>query len=347
MYLPVFLSRGVFVHTKEKNRANLPLWLVIVIDVLALGVAINIYALFDHVLIFGTGEVTPIAPVTEPATEPATPSVVPTEPSTEIPTEDEGDFGAKFRDKFAAKGEVTRTEDSYVSHDINVTVTRGRMFNADYYVQDIYVRYADNFRTAFSGGEFNGVRQTGRTIAKDNNAVCAVNGDYSGFGNSQTGVVLRNGLLYRDKRTNDVLVMYKDGSMKTFGIKASFDATQELNSGAWQAWCFGPTIVENGSKITSYYKAIKAKNPRTALGYFEPGHYCFVTVDGRSDTSEGMTMAELAELMESLGCDIAYNLDGGQSSTMIFSDKLINIVPPKEGVRKISDILYIAEIEQE
>ena len=33
------------------------------------------------------------------------------------------------------------------------------------------------------------------------------------------------------------------------------------------------------------------------IGYYEPGHYCFVAVDGRSDKSKGLTMAQLSELM--------------------------------------------------
>ena len=45
--------------------------------------------------------------------------------------------------------------------------------------------------------------------------------------------------------------------------------------------------------------------------------------------------------MESLGCKLAYNLDGGQSSALVFGDSLVN--SPSNGGRPITDILFIAE----
>ncbi len=58
--------------------------------------------------------------------------------------------------------------------------------------------------------------------------------------------------------------------------------------------------------------------PRTAVGFSADGtRIWLVTVDGRSDTSVGMTYVELANLMKSLGADDALNLDGGGSTTMV------------------------------
>jgi exopolysaccharide biosynthesis protein len=44
----------------------------------------------------------------------------------------------------------------------------------------------------------------------------------------------------------------------------------------------------------------KVKNPRSAIGYYEPGHYCFIVVDGRQNGySDGMTLDELAQTLRS------------------------------------------------
>ena len=60
-------------------------------------------------------------------------------------------------------------------------------------------------------------------------------------------------------------------------------------------------------------------HPRTAVGYSKNGKFLFiVVVDGRQPFySQGITLAELAELMIKLGAHDAMNLDGGGSSTLV------------------------------
>ena len=67
-----------------------------------------------------------------------------------------------------------------------------------------------------------------------------------------------------------------------------------------------------------------------------------VVVDGRSEGySRGATMTELAQIMAGLGCQCAYNLDGGGSSAMYWNGAIIN-QPSNGGERATSDIFYIA-----
>ena len=56
-----------------------------------------------------------------------------------------------------------------------------------------------------------------------------------------------------------------------------------------------------------------------------------------------MTMQQLAELFQSLGCTAAYNMDGGQSSVMTFGSVVAN--QPYQGGREVSDILYITDLD--
>ena len=91
--------------------------------------------------------------------------------------------------------------------------------------------------------------------------------------------------------------------------------------------------------------AVESENPRAALGYYEPGHYCFVVVDGRRPSySYGMTFRELAEVFLDLGCDCAYNLDGGGSAVMTLNGEIANL--PSGGGRSLSDIILIAEMPE-
>ena len=94
--------------------------------------------------------------------------------------------------------------------------------------------------------------------------------------------------------------------------------------------------------MESFNSSVTSVNPRSAVGYYEPGHYCFVVVDGRQKGySKGMTMSELSQLFFDLGCTVAYNLDGGKSAEMVFMGETVS--QPFEGGRSTSDILYIAD----
>ena len=116
--------------------------------------------------------------------------------------------------------------------------------------------------------------------------------------------------------------------------------------GAYQCWTFGPSLLdEEGQPKTEksqFLSTVQRANPRSALGYVSPGHYLFVTVDGRGQSgSRGMTMAELSQLMYDLGCTVAYNLDGGGTAIMADQDGAVSNQSNDE--RRCSDILFIVE----
>lgn len=75
----------------------------------------------------------------------------------------------------------------------------------------------------------------------------------------------------------------------------------------------------------------------------EPGRFLWVVVDGRSSGySRGVTMTELAQLFLDRGATVAYNLDGGGSSAMVFNARLVNNPLGRGQERGTSDILYVA-----
>lgn len=249
----------------------------------------------------------------------------------------------KFADKFTDT--VVVTADSYSSPDLSITVTEVNEGSLTYYVADIYVRDITCFQTALASDTYgSGFRDSIEEMAALNNALLAVNGDY--YGNTSEGVVIRNGVIYRANPTNcDVCVLYYDGTMKVMP-GSSFSVEEAVADGAWQAWTFGPALLDtNGETISSFSSTnrIISANPRTAIGYYEPGHYCLVVVDGRGESS-GITLPRLSQLFYSLGCTAAYNLDGGNSSIMVWGDEVIN--NPSGGGRESSDALLIAEVRE-
>lgn len=142
------------------------------------------------------------------------------------------------------------------------------------------------------------------------------------------------------------LVIYDDGSFEIIN-ESNISADSLYNNGARQIPSFGPALVEDGKiSVTTQDEVGKAmaSNPRTAIGIIGELHYVFVVSDGRTSESEGLSLYELAEFMQTLNVNIAYNLDGGGSSTMVFNGKVINN-PTTSGKsikeRSVSDIVFI------
>ena len=211
-----------------------------------------------------------------------------------------------------------------------------------YYVADIYVKDVTQICTASFGGGFDKLgSERIKTIAKNANALAAISGDY--YGCHKTTLVIRNGTLYR-KVTGygDVCLLLRNGEMETIP-KGEVDLDAIVAMDPWQAWEFGPELIDReGHAKTSFPGCgIAGESPRSCIGCIEPGHYLFVTVDGRQSASRGLTLSELAALMQSLGCRKAYNLDGGASSQFYWKGTVFN--KPSKGGRKIADIIYVAK----
>lgn len=96
-----------------------------------------------------------------------------------------------------------------------------------------------------------------------------------------------------------------------------------------------------------------AIHPRTALGFDDSGKWLLLAViDGRQPGySEGLTLYELAKLMEDKGCTQSINLDGGGSSIMLIREqnnkvKLFNR-PSGGGQRPIPVMLGVRRKDNE
>lgn len=220
--------------------------------------------------------------------------------------------------------------------------------NTAVYVADITVSSSEYIRTAFANGYY-GKNVTDKTssIAQQNNAILAINGDY--YGARESGYVIRNGIVYRDEGDGrDLLCVYADGTMRI--VNSSDKSAQELvNEGVWQAFSFGPALVQNGQVDVSVNEEVgkaMASNPRTAIGMIDSCHYVFVVSDGRTSASQGLSLYQLATFMQDIGVTTAYNLDGGGSSTLYWDGEIINY-PTTSGrsmkERGVSDIVYIAK----
>ena len=241
---------------------------------------------------------------------------------------------------------ATITDSSYRDANIQITLTEHRTHDTTVYVADVTLSAPELLKTALAKGAYGrNVTQTTSGMAGDVGAILAINGDY--YGSRERGYVLRNGVLYRSTSSGaQALTILQDGSFRV-DREGAVSAEALLDAGAMHTFSFGPALLMDGEiAVTPEDEVGKAmaNNPRTAIGIYQPGHYVLLVADGRTSESAGLTLYEMAEFMQELGLSIAYNLDGGGSSTMVFMGEVVNN-PTTNGrrisERSVTDIVYI------
>jgi exopolysaccharide biosynthesis protein len=245
----------------------------------------------------------------------------------------------------------TGTATTYTSDTAKISIETVATGTVTYFVAEVTVSDATIVRSAFAHDEFGeNIIANPSEIAAGVDAVLAINGDYYGF--RDTGIVIRNGVIFRDKGARQGLALLTDGSARLYD-ETTTSAAALVADGVWNTLSFGPGLVQGGKIINGIDQveidtnfgnhSVQGRQPRTGVGLIAANHLLFVVVDGRSaGYSRGVTMSELAQIFVDRGAELAYNLDGGGSSAMVFDGRLVNNPLGKGEERGTSDILYVA-----
>ena len=264
----------------------------------------------------------------------------------------------------------------YVDESISVKIYEGRYADTDYMYAHVKISHPSQLRTAPADVKATNKKVTfrtsatarGRLVAQEANAVIAINGDY--FTKDECKVVLRMGTQYRNNADGlrDLLIVDKNGDFSYLNAptKADYAAYYEANqANLYQVFCFGPVLVENGVNLipanyeNGYIGAQKSAQ-RTAICQLGELEYMLVVCYGnQTKGNKGMTIPEFAavcdmagrELKPETGCQLAFNLDGGNSTAMLFKRldqksgkmKYVKVNCP-EIERFLSDIIYFATL---
>lgn len=165
------------------------------------------------------------------------------------------------------------------------------------------------------------------------------------------GLQVKDGVVYqirnKEQRLYETAAIYNDGRL---GIIEYSETDDPDLTDVRHTFHFGPYLIKDGVKRTEFPQfndfeyIVEQKHPRQGIGQREDGTYVFITVDGRSDIAEGMTLYEFADLFEQYGCVNAYNLDGGGSAQTFVDGKPLNVYADGKE-RPVGDFIYFTKDE--
>ena len=157
----------------------------------------------------------------------------------------------------------------------------------------------------------------------DERVIAGVNSDIFNMGTGEpTGMLVMRGKVMHVNTRYAFFARFSDNSVGLFDAGTTLDAAltqQKAKVGNDDITLTDATggffMIAKGGKLTG-----SATNsdlaPRTTIGIKENGDIIVMCVDGRqAPVSVGMTTAELAHTMLSLGCQDVFNFDGGGSTT--------------------------------
>ncbi len=175
-----------------------------------------------------------------------------------------------------------------------------------------------------------------KTLAQTSKMVIAINGDYYPYRIERKqvrGNIIRNREILFTMDPNksmgfpnlDTMALHDDGSLSVYGVH-EITAEELLAKGdVHDALSFGPYLIRDGVLRDYDGKNTNQREPRTAIGMVEPGHYIILTAEGRVPNGpKGLTIPETARLLYAYGCEQGFMLDGGSTSVLIFVGEKLN-----------------------
>jgi hypothetical protein len=170
-------------------------------------------------------------------------------------------------------------------------------------------------------------------------------------GDTATGVVLRVDTLFAG------VAIPRDGVVFTVPAELAPNSTTVGDTISWSLPFTGapprvrelvggyPMLLRDGRAIppdTTIIAGFSLKqHPRTAIATLTDGSILLMAVDGRAESSGGMSLPQLTDFLRALGAVNALNFDGGGSTVMVVGDSIVSHPSDKEGERPVANALVV------
>lgn len=235
------------------------------------------------------------------------------------------------------------------------------LFNAPEYVNVLDINLKDTslkIKIAFSDSVLIKTSDFGKT----NKAIAAINGNFfnTHIGGSVCFLKIDNHIInYTAYNLNGTLFLpWLDTAALAITNQKISIIIKPAVSGWKQPLDEYPTIIASGPLLIYHKKIVSqrmhrfndTRYSRTGVGLTKNHHLLFVTVDGNTKESSGVTTAEFAKIFKALKCTSALNFDGGGSTTMwingapdsgVISHPTDNKTFDHAGERKVANVILL------
>ena len=271
------------------------------------------------------------------------------------------------------EGYISDTE--YKDDSISVQIFDGEYEGVHYTCARVKISHPSQLRTVparqvrkpdamFSAWDTNEAR--GGAMAKAVNAVIGINGDF--YTSEKCFVVMRQSTQVRNSANGlfDVLIIDKNGDFDAIYNCKRADYTayyDEHHDDMYQAFCFGPVLVLDGESVIDEsfrngYMISDKLTQRVAIAQIDTLDYMIIVCDGDAIFyTFGLDVRSFAALCEELGkaaapggFKMAYNLDGGNSATLVFRQRnakgelVFNKLNMPERERDLADMICFVSL---
>ncbi|MEG2310481.1 MAG: phosphodiester glycosidase family protein [Clostridia bacterium] len=149
------------------------------------------------------------------------------------------------------------------------------------------------------------------------------NNDAYGTGGSISGVVIQDGKLMSDDIKGTFRTVGLDDQNRMI-VSNSMTYSKMKQLKLKNAVTFGPVLIINGRPTIRSGDGGWGIQPRTAIGQRKDGTILMLVIDGRQKGSIGATLKTTQDIFLQYDAYNAFNLDGGNSTTMVYNSKLVN-----------------------
>lgn len=238
------------------------------------------------------------------------------------------------------------SDNEYKDESLHIRIETGRIHETEYWIARVSLRDPSQLRTISANGYQSQRTISSLAMATRAKAVLATNSDYFSF--FDDGFLIRQGSLYRNlpNAKRDVLLIDKKGDFHILLKADAVSVAPYLTGDIANSFNFGPALVIDGQVVTKFVDENNAAlqgRQRMCLAQVQKGklEYLCIACAGPKKENSGMTLEQFAAFVHSLGVDNAYNMDGGNSTQLIFRNDYVNKIH-QSTMRPLSDIIYFA-----
>lgn len=236
----------------------------------------------------------------------------------------------------------------YLDDTILAITWKQQVENTAFTFAEVKLLHPSQFRRHLSGEEFgSGKLELTSEMSREVNAVLGCSGDYYSY--RRRGLTIVDGEVKKYVTgLPDTCYINGDGDL-ILERDQQFTGMEDVQAYADEndirfSLSFGPILVKDGENICPKgydLGEVKERYSRAAICQMDRLHYLYIAAGMEGSANSLMTMRTFSKHVAETGCRQAYALDGGQTTTIVLNNEVINHVN-YGSERKISDIIYFA-----